>query len=503
MKPVQGKCVSPASRVAARFRVVWTVLLASLAVGLIACSDSTQQEAGDTWLAIAGDDTITVNQYTYRYETAPHTGFGTTARRDFLDALIIERLLAHLSPDTSERYTALRAQLAAEARVESFLIDRIEAEVNIPETEVRANVLRAIRTLTVQAWAAPDSNTAARILVAYLGGTSFERAGNQTFSGAVYLDTVVVQWNTTDPALEDLAYSLELDEAGGPVEVEGRWWVLRLIRFEQDRIPSESVYLELGPWVRDALEARQARARQPEIIAAVMRGHTMNIDPDGWRWLVDALRERLDSGDDPALQLPFTALEENSLRGLDDTPDLDLPLLSVDGPAYSADWTRADVLRRLEVAPKPVPRFDDPRRFEHDLHAHLRWLVEFEVLDQLATEAGYDDNPRVMRDRRMWSTHLSAREELNRQLSLITDHPPDTTARIGLPRDASAEEQLLALFRDAAAREGVRINTALLDSLTLVDVPVFVRKRHFPNRPATPLPVGQPWAAELDFPPQP
>ncbi|MCB2211670.1 hypothetical protein KQI52_06110 [bacterium] len=484
-------------------RVFLELLAVSVAIIIVGCSSSTQQEAGDNWLAIVGDDTITVNQYTYRYETAPHTGFGTTARRDFLDALIIERLLAHISADTSDRYTALRSQMTAEARVESFLIDRIDAEVDVPEAEIRANVLRAIRTLTVQAWAAPDSLTAARILAAYRDGTAFARAGNQSLSGAVYLDTVEVKWNTTDPALERLAYSLELDEAGGPIEVEGRWWVLRLVRFEQDRIPSESVYLELGPWVRDALEARQARARQPEIIADAMRGHTMDIDPDGWRWLVDALRKQLDSRDDPALQLPFTALEESSLRGLDGTPELDKPLLRVDGPTYTADWTRADVLHRLEVAPKPVLRFDDPRRFEHELHAHLRWLVEFEVLDELAREAGYETNPRVIRDSRMWSTHLSAREELNRQLSSITGVSDDTTARIGIPTDASADEQLLALFRDAATREGVRINTALLDTLSLIDVPVFVRKRHFPNRPATPLPVGQPWATEIDFPPQP
>ncbi|GBE29397.1 hypothetical protein BMS3Bbin04_00409 [bacterium BMS3Bbin04] len=450
---------------------------------LLSCQSSSPP--GESWLAIVGTDTITVNQYSLRYETAPHTGFAETARIDFLDALIIESLFAQDAATMSDQYQDYLEQLVAEARVEAYLTDQIELRVAIPDEAVRQHFIYSLRTLTVDAWASEDSATAVEIFGLCGDGSEFKQVGKRIAGTAYLFAEMTVQWNSTDPILEAVLYELVPGEVSRPVYVDGFWWVARLERYEQTRIPSDQAYIELAPWIRDALEARSARDEQNQILADAMRGHTMDVDPVGWHWLVDQLYPELDEPQDPRLGIPFTMFPETAVESINNA-SAD-PLVEIQGPTLTSTWSRSDLVERLRVAPRPLPREIDVDHFQRKLFDHVRWLVEFAVLDQLAKNSGYGDHARVRRDVNIWQTHLQARYNLNHILAnMVSD-------------SASADKMMLTYIKEVADREGVLINLDLLNNLELIDVPVMVRKRHFPNRPATPLPVGYPWAGEINF----
>jgi PPIC-type PPIASE domain len=442
--------------------------------------------ASDSWLAIVGTDTITVRQYRLRYETAPHTGFAETARKDFLDALIIESLFAQNASVMTDQYQSYLEQLVAEARVETFLIDQIEDRVEIPDAAVRQHFIYSLRTLTVDAWASEDSATAFEIADICQAGGEFAQAGKRVSGTAYSFSDMSVQWNLTDPILENALFKLEPGEISEPVQVDGFWWIARLERYEQSRIPSDQAYQELAPWIRDALAARAARDEQNALLAEAVRGHSMGVDPDGWHWFVDQLIHEVQRPEDPRLEIPFTMSPENAIDHMEEASDEQM--IQIQGPVLNTSWSQSDLAERLRVAPRPLPREVDAEHFQRKLHDHLRWLVEFEVIDQLAQSAGYGEHDRVIRDSKIWQTHLQARFHLNQLLTTMT-------------ADSSlTDSTLLSFIENSADKEGVRINLDLLNTLELIDVPVMVRKRHFPNRPATPLPVGYPWAGEIDFP---
>ena len=475
------------------------LLIVTLSAALFACGQSGDLDGYSKekqWLAIVGDDTITVNQYRLRYETSPHTGFEKTARRDFLDALIIEHLFAQAAADTSEAFRMMFDQLIDEAAVEAWMMDNISARIQVPDSTVHQHFLRAIRELMVDAWTTLDSTAAEFIARRARGDIAFNEAAPPELTDALLLDSLRVKWNTTAPELEDSLYALDPGGTAGPIKVDDRWWIVHLVSWTQNRIPGEAAFAEFSPWVEDALRARAARAEQNELLAESMAGSRMTIDPDGWRWLVDMLSERLVNSHRSDLEIPLTVLPETRISVNESSAWADKTVVQASTPQGDIEWTGRDLLERLHTSPRPLPEFTDENTFQHRLHAHLRWLVEFETLARIAFNEGYLDSARVQRDIVLWRKHLLARETLR---SLAGQAIPEEVLTLETASSSTLDKAALDWIREAASRTNIRVNKQVLQLLDLVDVPVMVRKRHFPNRPATPLPVGYAWAQNVEL----
>ncbi len=462
------------------------------------------------WLAALDGDTVFTHEFKQRYETSPHVGQGRPARLDFLEALILERLFADAAQrqqlDTLRKVEVMQQQLAAEARVEQYLRDKLELRVRIDSAEVRTHFLRAIRDLKLDAWICRDSSTAALVYQRAQKGVPFHQAGRSPELGqAVFVDGQTLKWNTTAPEFEDVAYSLQQGEVGGPVEGEGGWYVIRVTGFQVKRIPSEAAFAEIGPWVKDVLEGRVARDEQATLIQEQMQGMTMRIEPEPFEAVARSLHESLPRDNRIADLAPpmFAGMNDaiqpgNILRRL--------PMLHANQPMVRlteslgepSTWTVKETLEKLQTSPKPLAWEKNPAAFAKNLRDAIQWRIEFDRLNQLAEQAGYTTNPKVLEDREMWSRHVLALEAVQRVSEVVgfaeSAGAPDTGITF------AKTDSLVLNWIDEQVRErgGLSINREAVDALDVTDMAVFYRKRHFPNRPATPSPAPYTWALKWE-----
>ena len=462
------------------------------------------------WVAIVGSDTITAAEYRFRFETSPIVGQGLPARVDFLKALIAERLLArnagavHL--DTLRENRVLLRQVREEAEVEELLRREVDRRIRITDAEMRRDFLKLVRTLTLDAWVFPDSAQAFAAAARARAGVPFDSLAVSSLSkgGPLFLSQQELQYGQAEPAFEDTAFGLGLGEVGGPVHAEGRWWLLRLVRFEQSRIPSEAAFASYAPRLKSVILRRMRGPEQKRYLGEIMRGRRMEVDPAGFRWLVGYLRSVLPAGPDsrelaPPLSIePVEALDPVRVRG-EARKALDLPLLKIEGPEEWT-WSRRDALEHLYSMPRSLLR-KEGEAFDREVYQALVWLAEFEALVREAERRGLGEDPVVRGNAAMWSAHVLALSRWSEELERIAEGlPGDTLNAFRLVTRPETDSLMLGRLDELARGAGVRVNLPRLQALKLHPLPVLLRKTHFPNRPATPYPVGYRWALEWDLP---
>ncbi len=459
----------------------------------------------DDILARVGDEMITVEEFTFRFETTPHVGKGRSVREDFLEALIIERFLAgkavEVGLDTTARVQRLLRQVEEEAIVEGFLREMTARFTAVTEEELREHYQRMKRSLTLSAWVFADSLQAAGGAEAVRDKIPFEQASKPTLGpGVKYIQAQPLLWNQADRAFEDFAYGLKPGEVGGPFNHRGEWWLLRLISSETGDDPDIGSYADHQEYLKQTLTARKAREAQEALIAAVMTGRKLTVDPEGFPWLVNHLRSVLPSqatAGDVTPPLSFRQ-QENLFPDLVERQRemLDRPIVKLRG-AVDSVWSGREVLEKLYAIPQPIHNMGEDR-FENDVFQTLLWLAEFSTLAEKGREQGIDELDGVQSNIHIWSQHVRAIRGLGWILRDFGIIKPGGSILdlIENPTTPRQDSMVVDWINRKAVEGGLRIDRQLLHELDLVEIPAILHKRHFPNRPANPLPVGYPWALE-------
>ncbi len=455
------------------------------------------------WLAVIGQDTIFTREFRWRYETSPHVGQGDQARLDFLEALALERLFAYAAVekgwDTLATVRRMQEELEAEARVEEFLREEVERRVKLDTSEVTTHFLRAIRDIKLDAWICQDSATAEAVMTQLSHGVPFREAGKtQALGKAILIQEQPLQWNTTSEAFEDSAFQLGQGEIVGPVEGEGGWYVLRNVGFEMHRIPSEAAFAEFGPWVRDVLKGRKVRTETHAFIRESMKGARMNIAPEPFEAVASYLYGNLPKDNRITDFAPPMFAGTNEVvqpgQALDDMPSLhpNQPMVVIHGPDGEITWTVRETLEKLQTSPQPLPWNENRAAFAATLRDAIIWRIEFDHLDKLACDHGFDANARVAVNTAIWNRHVLSLEAAQRITEVLGVKDSNISAR--------KTDKLVLKWIDeqVKARGGVKFNTRVLDTMDVMDMSVFYRKRHFPNRPATPSPATYTWAVQWE-----
>lgn len=451
---------------------------------------SVHVDRGD-WLATVGKDTIDVTEFKQRFEASPIVGAGQPAQFDFLKALVLEKLLKDYAIsaelDTSRIVNRLIDQMGDEAVVEAYLAMKVDQRVNINEAEMRKDFQRIIRNLTLDAWAFPDSAEANEAFKKIAKGVAFERLASTGIGpdSPIYLKDQELQYGQADPVFEDAAYSLKLGDICDPFYSQGRWWILKLVRFKQDRIPSEAAFASLAPSLRSTLLRRHRGPEQRQLISELMRGKEMHIDPVGFHWMVNQLGDKLPVdtgtvGTPPVLLTRPNRNLEVASGNNSDADLLDMPLLTISGPG-GWTWTRREVIERLATMPIPLVR-QQSIPLDKSFGDAMVWLAEFHTIADAATQEGLRQDTSVTRTREMWTDNA-----LSVQGWQTLDSHGWATAKSDT---AATLSDVLDWFSRAADKEHVRFNMKRLEELSLSPTPVLIRKTHFPNRLATPYPVA-------------
>lgn len=484
-------------------RTVFLLLTAGLL--LVSCgkqkqSSRSRTSASSPWLATVGNDTVTVADFNRRYAVTPHAGKGIDAAEGYVYSLLAERMLAdyatQLHLDTLAGPKRLADQLAKEAVVEALLEQAIRQGVTVSDSQVAELYRRSTHMLTLDAWSFPDSVRAGRAYARHEAGLPFPQLDTPNASeGVSYIQGKDLSFNEAAPSFEDAAYSLSTDEVSKPVPADGRWWLLHLDKVRSSSSASDAGLASEADRLRSIAANRQAETVQDAYIRGLMQGRSLDMDPQAFAWLSDYLLHVLPA-DTGKQETPLLARTNPSLSPGEvpssDRAMLDRPLVHLKGFTEST-WTVGEVLARLATSPRrltPAP----PPIFARRLKREVLFQAEFETLYQTGLREELEDRPDVQREAATWRNNVYA------QLGLValgrrtgTELDVDAPDKLTEARMQAADSLIVHWFEDRADSLGLRINGAELAKLDIDQAPTVVRKTHFPNRPAEPMPVAYRW----------
>ena len=259
-------------------------------------SPQTASPLATQWLAVVGTDTITAAEFRSWYKTWPQADTGYTQRRVCLEYLINELLFAQAaeqrSVETEPAFVHAIHQFTAEARVDTWLRDKLN--VMASDQDIRDQFIKATQELEIAAWVSEDSVTARMIAGMATSGSVFQRAGQfRRKRGAVYIPSLTVYAGETNPVFERVLFALEPGETAGPLELDRRWWFIRLTSRSAREIPHVANYRIQKPWLREMVLSERAHDARQEFEDSLRRTVNLDIDTIALHRLTADLRENL------------------------------------------------------------------------------------------------------------------------------------------------------------------------------------------------------------------
>lgn len=457
------------------------------------------------WLAVVYKDTISVEEFTMRYEEAMVRKSDQNSREIFLRSLLIERLLAEYSDenrlDTIPELRAQIQQLQDEAAIEGLLYKEVDRRVNATDAELRQEFPKALRDLVLNAWMCRDSARAEKIYGNIQKGASFFDAGANLGGAQQLLKERPLSYGDADVRFENIAYSLDKGQISAPFYHQGSWWVLELVDQKIKGRPSDRLFKEMLPAIRNIFLNRERGIVQEEFILNLMRGTDLKIEKPAYSWLVQHLKKQLLENTEPAkpgTKPTFKVKHPSQLPSTVNQKDLSQSLLVFTRNEIQHIWTVKDVLERMSVMSKQIP---DPRSrsFEQDLYSGLIWLIEFASLAEFAEQEGITYSRAVQNEEKMWTDHLKATQGWRHFLESV----PHPFAASSMPQKESPVPGVSATRLDSVFSSwlteqeklsGLKLRLNRLYQLELSERVAVYRKAHFPNRVASPIPVGYSWA---------
>lgn len=495
------------SRVSTKTAGSLVLLLCLLAlVSNCGIGEKTPQPArpvADRWVATVGADTIKAAGFRSLYEIWPQADTGYVQRRASLEYLVNEHLFAQAAEqrgvEKEPSFIYAMRQFTAEARVDAWLRDKLN--ITASDQEVREQFIKATQELEIAAWVSEDSVTARMIAGMATSGSVFQRAGQfRNKRGAVYIPSLTVYAGESNPEFERMLFTLETGETAGPIKLDRRWWFIRLTSRRAREIPHAANYKIQKPWLRETVLYERAYDTRQELEDSLRLTVDLDIDTTALLRLASVLHENL-----PAPRIPH-----HLRRPLAIHPDpaavrvlrqrskihLDSLLLNISTPDTSFSWSVRSTLTRLAMGPWPLEWYSDSTLFAAHVRDQIESHIVLELMDRFAIKAGYEDDPRVVRDSLRWRRHVLAREGLAQRFEQIgvtgwrQDLYPDDgfrPANVKIPRKTPASQA--ALWAATLRQETkVQINEDVLQKMELYPPPSVLRMRHVSTRPLQPPP---------------
>ncbi|MDZ7374630.1 MAG: peptidyl-prolyl cis-trans isomerase [candidate division KSB1 bacterium] len=387
-------------------RCVLLGLAVGLSIALLSCGRKKEAPEADDLLARVGEQAITVQEFVGRLHYALLPGGGkqsldVSSRRKYLDDLIDEKLAARAARarglDREANLLPTLEEVRDQAMLRELYLDRIRAQVVLPEEEVELALKRATEELEVAFFRAAHEDEALWVKQKLLEGRSFAEVAAQrygrSFSEEQFRRTI--RWGETEPALEEVAYALKVGEVSEPVPVEGGYYVLKLLR----RSP---LGVEKTPGLRSAVEQRLRQRKEAQLARQytdqILRASRVGLYRGALDRLAGTLETRLEKEPFPLEIDPswLDSLADGLAWG-------DTVLLEIGDQRLSV----RQVLSRLARSARML-RFDSVGAVRPALASLIVQLAQDEALLREARRLGLQDHPRVKRDVAIWEDYLLA-----------------------------------------------------------------------------------------------
>ncbi|MBN1466972.1 hypothetical protein JXA02_14555 [candidate division KSB1 bacterium] len=474
------------------------VLFAALVVALlITCA---RKELPQDALVRVGDKYITVKEFQYRGEFAPHPNYPVHDRnleKILLNNLIMEKLfvLEHGQESElakNENFANYLKGIKEQKMREQLFYQKAYNTVQLDSAEINKRMILSQREYDLEFYSIKNDSIA-RAMLDKVEANPDKRV--EIFDNAWGVDDRpkwTAKWKDPDHVkIHEALYSgpVAQDSVIGPLALNhGDWIMMKVVNWKDVLLMGGSDAALRHKEVIEKVTMNKATLAWDSYMRDVMRGKQIEFNPDVFLKLAE-LTYNLETAADRAEQQTVMRnfwQEEDSVLTVADLPSeevfLQQPFFIIDG----VTWTVGDF--RTAVASHPLvyrQRTANRAAFYDQFRVAIADLVRDHYLTQEAYESGLDQDIGVTRTVEMWHDALVSTYERDQMLKRLGEAFPDTT-------DPNRQYQLKKAFDDYLDQlvtkydDEIRLNEELFDHIELTNAQLFVMQNQVPYPVAVP-----------------
>ena len=310
-------------------------------------------------VARSGNTTIPVSEFKDRFELTPHINHSSDVKqnkRNILISLLGEKLLVEdaRSRDlyNNEKFLVFSEQIKNEAIVEKLIDLEITSKIEINTEEVKQGFVRSQVTLDLQVLTFDTEEQAFNAKKEIDSGKALVQVKREyqtdTFISADSVITIQMKWGEAHPSLEEVAYSLKMNEVAEPVFADGKYYILKLVNRSSVVFLTEGEFINKAPSIRKKINERKRAEMYAQYMQALMADKQVRVSHQDFDQVATALERiygREDNSSSSNEKIPEVSTD--SLRKSSDIADhLNDTFARFDDGSV---WTIGDFIKKLGV----------------------------------------------------------------------------------------------------------------------------------------------------------
>ena len=398
------------------FKIIFIILL-------FAFASSAQNET--EVLAKIGPYKITVEEFQNRFDFMPHLNYSSSnidsVKKEFLYSLVAERLWA-LEADELDIDTNEAVQFSLKTLQKLFVKDElykkdVESKIVLNGKEIAKGLGRVTRILNTLIITTPDSQKASTLYNAFLNSASFDSV---LLSMKIPLKGYEIKFGSLeDEEMEDILFSLNLNEISKPLLSKGSWFIFKLLSDDQDISidPSKDHARNI---VIKKLRDRKVQKLGKIYLDKLFSGRSITAD----RRLFDLMSDNL-------LQVLKDRTNKTEIDSLIDVQLLEIDIHKVLSSLDSLDLN--DAFIKIDETPATIKDFlyyaiyqkvffnsFNPTQFKKSLNQVVKKFIEDEIITREGFKLGLENLPSVKNDLQVWKNYYLSEVLMNSYADSIT-----------------------------------------------------------------------------------
>jgi hypothetical protein len=447
------------------------------------------QESRENVVATVEERSIDWRMIRRSYHLEPKWGRGLTHREAYqnqLDFLIEQKLFALEATanglDEDKSIAGLLEAVKEKEMIKELYRQEVASRVNISDEEYRTAYLRSKKQVKFEFIYTPDINRAL-IYLAQLKTTPVEDI--QLVSPLTEQKGISPMFSYGDitSELEEVVFDMQLNEVKGPIEIDEKYMIVKVVDGEVDKFMSETDFAENKSKIQKVIFDRRARKISDEYIYKILNDQEVKVNSQTFHALAKQFSEIVKSKNSDS---PFPIYVSNSELKATETNLKDMAgevlVTFKDG-----QFTIEEFLNKLWNMPGGMrPQVN----MAPQLKKAIAVTVRNHYLARQAYQQGLDKSPQVLYEVEAESDQLLARYYLRKIRGKITVTPEEVEEFKHKENFAAVYKRLNGKLDDAAIRNIIldyklgrqRIETAdSLGAIYTVSIDSALVEAHIPK----------------------
>ena len=412
-------------------------------------------------LATVGNREITKQEFILRAESSPLPqlrGGNRDKTAQLLEILIGEKLMALeaecVGLDSNRTFYEITSFAEELAVARELYLEEVRDKVEIDRQEIELTAGKMSESRTVAFVLSPQKEMSESYRQRLLKGESFAMLLQDIYGSAA--DTLgnrmTISWGEGEAVLDDVIFDLRMGEVSQVVPTSRGFAVLILENRKRKAIQTETDYANILHRAEKVLRARRETSRSGEFVSDFMSDKAVHLEENVFPEFAEAILRQIDFKDEnkdmPQKQNILPSHEIDLVKqGLADRHNEILVRFK------GGDWTIGEVINRWRLCNLPLD-LSSPEKCRRSIVRNLSIMIRDKFLADEGRKRGYHKRASVRSEVGMWRDHylyIFLKEKKTAQ-----GEKPDWTKYLYEMRQ----------------KHVAKVDTTLLKSITLTDIPV-------------------------------